>query len=514
MYATTFPAISTPSALPARRLSLLLIVLGLAQVLIWGVAGGMAYTSTELDSAEQLVWGAAIEGGYWKHPPLPSWIMHGVLRFTEPSVALPLMMAQAAIVLALALSWRLAREFLPPAQAALSVLLTSLVLYHNAGADSFNHNTALLPFQAAATLAFFFATRRDSLLWWAVAGLFAGLSILVKYVAVMPLAGLLVYLLLDRSLHHRRTLAGLLLGAAVCLLTVSPHLLWLHQNEYAPFQYAQSVVLPLQGFGAKAGSVGAFLLTQLYRVVPLLLVLALVLWRRPREQGEKGSLAQRDRLFIWIAALSPLAVTILFGLASGTRLEARWGANAFLLSGLLAVMLLRPVVTDRLLKLMMGLTVAVHLLLCGGLVLGKSLVAEHYGKTTRSNFPAAELAQATQQIWRSHTTAPLRIVATDIWLGGNLRAFGLPDIAVLIDGSHRKSPWISQEDVYNCGAVVLDDQSKDGRAGPVNPAEQQALMAEATATGTWQLAWGGETKQRRAVRWAYLPPRDPARCTR
>ncbi|WP_256077224.1 glycosyltransferase family 39 protein [Massilia sp. YIM B04103] len=509
MQSTLLPAAALPSG---RRLSNLLIVLGLAQILIWGLAGGLAYSSTELDSAEQLVWGAAIEGGYWKHPPLPSWIMHGVLRFTDPSVALPLMMAQAAIVIALALSWRLAREFLPPAQAALSVLLTSLILYHNAGADSYNHNTALLPFQAAATLAFFLATRRDSLLYWAGAGLFAGLAILVKYVAVMPLAGLLLYLLLDRSLHHRRTLIGLLLGAAVCVLTLSPHLLWLQQNDYAPFQYAQSVVLPLQGFGAKLGSVGSFLVTQLYRVLPLLLVLALLAWRRPRERQEMLPLAQRDRLFIWIATLSPLAVTILFGLASGTRLEARWGANAFLLSGLLAVMLLRPVATAGLLKLITVLTVAVHVLLCAGLVLGKSMVAEHFGRTTRANFPAAELALATQQAWRTHTSAPLRIVATDIWLGGNLRAFGLPDIAVLIDGSHHKSPWVRREDVRNCGAMVLDDQSKDGRAGPVNPPEQLALIAGAAATGTWQLAWGNDMKQRRTVRWAYLPPQDPSRC--
>jgi 4-amino-4-deoxy-L-arabinose transferase-like glycosyltransferase len=496
-----------------RYLTTALLALGLTQIFIWGIAAWYAYSSIELDSAEQLVWGKTLQWGYWKHPPLPSWIMHGASGLVTPSVALPLVMAQAAIVTALALSWRLAREVLPPRLAALSVLLTSLVLYHNAGADSFNHNTVLLPFQAATTLACYLAARRGSLRWWAATGLFAGLSILVKYVAITHIVGLLLYLLLDRSVHHRRTLAGLLLSAMVFTLVISPHFYWLYANHFPPMQYARSVMLPLAGTASALASVAAFLEVQCYRLVPLLPLLLLVARRRRRAGSVPGKLMSKpDRLFVWLNSLAPLLITILFSLASGSKLEARWGANAFLLAGLLAMVVLRPVVTAGLLRNVMALTVSVHLVLCLGLVLSKSVIADHLGRRTRANFPAAELAWVTEQTWRAHTGVPLRIVATDIWLGGNIRASGLPGVSVLIDGDYAKSPWIRPEDVYACGAIVLDDAITERRAGNADRQPLQALLANAAASGTFPLTWGGNEYERRTVRWAYLPPHDQARC--
>ena len=101
-----------------------------------------------------------------------------------------------------------------PRRSLIATALTSLVAYHNFGADSFNHSTALLPFQAATVLFFFLATRRKTFHLWALAGLFAGLSVLVKYVALMPILGLLLYFALDRRLHNRNAVVGLAITVA------------------------------------------------------------------------------------------------------------------------------------------------------------------------------------------------------------------------------------------------------------------------------------------------------------
>jgi len=493
-----------------------LFMLGLAQILMWGVSAWLGYSSTELDSAEQLSWATGLELGYWKHPPLPSWIMHGVLLLFKPSVVLPLVMVQTGIVIALAFTWRLAREILPPRQAALSVLLTSLVLYHNAGADSFNHNTVLLPFQAAATLAFFLALRHSSLRWWMAAGLFGALAMLVKYVAAIHFAGLLLYLLLDRSAHHRRNVAGMLLGAAVFVLVLSPHLYWLRANGYPPMQYAHSVMIPLTGPASAFASVAQFIETQVFRLIPLLPLLIYVVRQRhvaPTADDVEMMISRRDKLFVWVAGLAPLLVTIAFSLVSGSKLEARWGANAFLLTGMLAIVVIRPHLTAQRLKNMMAATLLAQFVLCVGLVAGKSVVAKHFDRRTRANFPAAELAQEAERTWRAHTNAPLRLVATDIWLGGNLRAAGLPGVAVLIDGDYTKSPWITQDDVHACGMLVLDDTISNARAGVFDPQQLHALMDSAQASGSMTLNWGSAKQERRTVHWAYLPPHDAARCT-
>ncbi|MGO4469912.1 hypothetical protein AB4Z11_30595, partial [Pseudoduganella sp. RAF53_2] len=115
-------------------------------------------------------------------------------------------------------------------------------------------------------------------------------------------------------------------------------------------------------------------------------------------------------------------------------------------------------------------------------------------------------------VWHSYTDAPLRIIASDFWLGGNLRAFGLPDAEVMIDGDAAKSPWVTPEDLYNCGAMVLDDQITDRRAGSPQAPELDAMIASAPASGTFNLAWGSDGQERHAVRWAYLPPHSPTLC--
>jgi hypothetical protein len=52
---------------------------------------------------------SSLENGYWKHPPVRSWIMHVLIQIFGPSVALPFVAAQVGIVIALAFTWRVAR---------------------------------------------------------------------------------------------------------------------------------------------------------------------------------------------------------------------------------------------------------------------------------------------------------------------------------------------------------------------------------------------------------------------
>ena len=223
------PLKATAPDLPPWVVVLLLCT---GQVLIWSIATGLLYSAPELDSAEQFVWSFSIEQGYWKHPPLPSWIMHALLVWLDPSMELPFVATQVSIALALALTWRLGCEFMSTRRSLIAMALTSLVAYHNMGGDSFNHTTVMLPFQAATVLLFYLATRRGGMHLWALTGLFAGLAMLAKYAALIPIAGLLIYVLVDRPLHKRRVAIGLTVAAVVFALVLLPHALWLKRADY------------------------------------------------------------------------------------------------------------------------------------------------------------------------------------------------------------------------------------------------------------------------------------------
>ena len=509
-----------PELAPAHDRRRWVALLCIGQVLLWGLVVGLNYSAPEVDSAEQFVWAFSMENGYWKHPPLPSWIMHGLIQLFGPSLLLPFIATQTCIVIALALTWRLGCEFMSPTRSLIAMALTSLVTYHNIGGDSFNHNTVLLPFQAATLLLCYLATRRQAWHLWVLTGLFAGLAMLVKYVALFPLAGLLVYFALDRSLHTRRTLLGLLLAVGVFTLVLVPHVLWLRASHFLPLRYAHEVTRELPGLLATLQSLAEFVFTQLLRLLPFFVGLLLVML--PGRAAARGAarlspLALGDRLFVWVAACTPLLITMGIGLFSETALQARWGTNAFLLAGLLAMTLLRRPDSPAMFKRCLQAVIVMQVVLCVSQTLSKTVLADHFERRTRANFPGAALALKAQETWAAHTDAPLRLVVSDIWLGGNLIANSPQRLAVLIDGYHFKSPWVNDKAVENCGALILDDTTADsaGHAAP-QPA-LDALMARAEFTGTWTLPWAhpklrADSPERGVVRWGIIRPEAGQAC--
>ena len=213
--------------------------------------------------------------------------------------------------------------------------------------------------------------------------------------------------------------------------------------------------------------------------------------------------------------MSPIVLTLAIGVLTDTTLQSRWGANSFLLSGWLAMSLCPRADTPAMLRRCLRFAVVAHVALCLGFTLSKTVLSEHLQRRTRANFPGAVLARFAQSTWRAHTSAPLRVVVSDIWLGGNLIANNARPLAVLIDGHYLKSPWIKEQAVTDCGALVLDDQTVDaaGRDQP-HPA-LDALMRRADVTGTWELPWAPGPKHPSGsgeVRWGIILPDRQGNC--
>ena len=457
---------------------------------------------------------------------MPSWIMHVLVQAFGPSIALPFVATQVCIVIALALTWRLGCEFMSSQRALIAMALTSLVTYHNLGGDNFNHSLVGLPFQAATVLFFYRATRRGGWHWWALAGLFGGLGLLVKYVALLPLAGLVLYLVLDSSQHHRRTVQGLAVATVVFVVVLLPHALWLWQTDFLPFKYAHTAALHLDSWSAVARNLVDFGFMQWVRTLPFLACLTYVFW--PRKAASPATvtslqaellpvLPAQDRLFLWVCALSPLLLTAIFGLVSHTEVLSRWGTNGFLCSGLLVMALVRRVDTPQMLRRVLVFVVATHVVLSVGMTLSKTVLADHLHRQTRANFPGAVLAQNAMQVWKARTDAPLRLVVSDIWLGGNIVANSPQRVAVLIDGYMLRSPWVDADAVRDCGALVLDNQTTGATGASDNSPALNALMARATVTGVWNLPWAVSQQEATdsatgVIRWGLIAPAVPGAC--
>ena len=125
---------------------------------------------------EGIYWGHEWQWGYYKHPPLSSWLLYVFFRCF--GALGPYLLGQLCVALALWLTWRLGRRVLEPPQAALGSALLLAVFYYTLPSLEFNHNLAQLPVWAGFLWAFHVALTQRNPSFWLLLGTLAGLGLI------------------------------------------------------------------------------------------------------------------------------------------------------------------------------------------------------------------------------------------------------------------------------------------------------------------------------------------------
>ena len=95
-----------------------------------------------------------------------------------------------------------------------------------------------------------------------------------KYFVVVLAAPLVLFALFDRDARKALATPGPYVAAAVALVVMSPHLLWLVQNDFLPFAYVEARARHFAGLRDYLVLPRWFLLGQLGSLVPSLLIAA------------------------------------------------------------------------------------------------------------------------------------------------------------------------------------------------------------------------------------------------
>lgn len=485
----------------------------IAFVLVWTFLMALSHSAPDLDGMEELVWAVSLEWGYTKHPPVPTWMLYAITHLFGRPVWLPFFAGMLASAAALWFLWLLAREFTSPARAAVGVLLVSTTTYFSIRGTIFNHDTAQLWSVAASTWLFYRALRYQAQGSWIGLGVVAGLSFLTKYSAVIQFTAFFLFMLRHGSFRDRRTIHGVGLAGAAFAVVVLPHLLWLVSSDFAPFRYAGNS-LDSGGRWEAFKDMRSFVTTQIGRLSPMIAVwLAWWVWQRKRpaapddESGSRNwwrSLSPWDRSFLLWVGLAPCLSTLVVSTVLGTRLVAAWGTTFFILWGFLLFRLLHGDEREMLRRIAV-IVIAAQLAMAIGYALARGPVAWLAGRPARSTFPAAEIAAKMNAIWAEHVPGmPLRVVAADTWLGGNIALNSGPDVQVFIDGRVEESPWLDADEALRCGLLVV--YSRVTRRGAEPTAELLSLVERARWSGLAEQRWSSESSPLIDLNWAIIPP--------
>lgn len=437
---------------------LLLVVLAW-HLSVWVVAPALAYEMLPLDTLELLGWGQEWQLGYYKHPPLGAWLGEATLELAGGWLPSLYLLAQLVLVVTLVYVWKTARLWLDRDRAAIAALLLQGSYFHTVLVPNFNMNTLQLPLWAGFCYHLLRALRGAPRHWLAV-GAFAALALLAKYSGLLLLAtGVALVLVLPEGRASLRT-RWPWLGAALALLLLAPHLVWLAEHWRLPLAYLASFDAPgdatwhaqlLEPLRFAAGALLSLLLA-LVLLVPLL-------GRSHRPGAPSGGhpratrsdrTERRDRWIVAALALGPLLLTMVYGMSTGSRLKSTWAFPFFSLAGL-ALLMSCPTRTDRTaLRRFAGLLAVVGLLVAGG----------HFAYKLRSErpktaFDGPALAAAVVDAWQSQVDAPLRIVIANHVLSAIVSGYAPTRPSMLVNADPRLSPWVDADRLERHGAIAV-----------------------------------------------------------
>jgi 4-amino-4-deoxy-L-arabinose transferase-like glycosyltransferase len=459
---------------------------------VWSILPTLLLAAPHGDNVEQLNWSQAFQWGYFKHPPLPTWLLRGAIDVFGPSAGLTYALAMTCAAVALFLVWLCARQLMTPRQ-ALIALLVSTANYYLMGRGSFlNHNTVMLPFVALSAWAVLRIVRGAGWRMWLVLGLAQALGLLTKYqMSLIVLANGTA--LLAAGVHRQpRFAAHAALAAAATLVPLIPHALWLADHQFTTFQYAGHSLLADLEPTRRLAACASFLAQQLARLTPAMLALVLLIgfarWPSfalpsfalrasegkpsepanddPGSRGEApGARTAREARALAVLAIMPLAVIVLLVLIAGVAPQNHWGSTSTLLIPLLLARYLRSPARDSI-RAAVAATVLCHV---GAIVW--NVVVWKVDPGPHHRFAARALATLAQQQWAQHESGPIRLVIGPDWEAGSIALYLPGHPAVVPNADWRQAPWIDRDLLSRCGALVV--------ARVELPVQQQLSAAEA-----------------------------------
>lgn len=517
-----------PVVLPVPGLSdtqRVLIALA-AMVLVWTLSVSFFYPTPPWDNVEELFWAGSFEFGYYKHPPLPSWIMGVLVRIAGREPWLTYAAGLACGAGALFIVWNWSREMVTGQRALLALALGTLVTYHVQRATIFNHNTVQLPWLAGYWWMLWRVLRAPTSRYrdWAFLGVFAALAFLTKYSVVVQFAIGLAFIVRQGLWRTRHVQVGIGVAGGVALVLAAPHFIWMFRHPDLSVAYALHSVHSKTPDVYSYHSLVHVVRQQIARLAPMALVAAcLWLWRAKAvpapQRAATVSAGAFDRRFLAWAAFGPACVVLPLAAMLQITLLPAWLTTFFLPLALWAVVTVPGLDaenwTRRRWRILLAVIVCAQILTALGQGWIEGVASRKLGYMTRPNLPARDVSVALDRVWQDrvgHT--PYELIVGDTWFAGAVALQTDRPMALLVDGEERDSPWLPHGALARQGGMVVILDNADFRSEGLL---LEPLLKLAHCRGTLQVPWTGTDAAHSArIRWGIvLPHGGTARdCTR
>ena len=317
-----------------------------SHIVIWTVVPSISNDNLPLDVIEAIVWSDGWPLGWDKHPPLSSWFPGLFFQIFGNQDWSYYFLSQLFVVLSFIVVWKFSVDFFQnKIHGLISVLLLEGIYFYNFTTPEFNVNICQLPFWALTVYYCWKGIKQNDNVSWLLLGMFAALGVLSKYLFVYLLVAIdvfFIYLIIIKKFNFKS-----LISLFAFFLVLTPHLIWLTENDYITFTYA------LSRTGTEESNYldylyypFTFLGKQIGIFIPFFVMFLFV----TSKFKTKLKLKDKKLLFLLTINLVPVILIFLTSLLMGVKIRTMWMTPFYLFSGVLLVYIFQNQINLKKLK--------------------------------------------------------------------------------------------------------------------------------------------------------------------
>tara|TARA_B100001123_G_scaffold5665_1_gene7282 strand:+ start:846 stop:2210 length:1365 start_codon:yes stop_codon:yes gene_type:complete len=378
---------------------------------VWTLIPSLTNVNLPLDTIEALAWGSNLDWGFNKHPPMSAFAVEFFYQIFGSQDWAYYFLSQIFVVSAFFVVWIFSKEFFKNENYCLiSVLLLEGIYFYNFTTPEFNVNVCQLPFWALSVLYAWKGFKYNKTSDWLLFGLFAALGILSKYLFIYLLIAMdvfFLYMIAKKKVNFKS-----LITLVSFLLVLSPHLIWLTENDYITIAYGlqrtgtgdQNILdhflHPLIFLGKQIGILIPFFVMFLFLVSKL---------------KTKFNFKDKKLLFLLTINIIPIILMFLTSMIMGVKIRTMWMTPFYLFLGVLFVYLFEKRIDLK--KTNKFVTVFLILFFLTPIIYSYVSISK---TDKRTDYPGKEIARLVENRWDKNFSNEIGIVVGDEWFGGNL----------------------------------------------------------------------------------------------
>jgi len=383
----------------------------LSHLIIWVLIPFITNNNLPLDTIEALAWGSNLDWGFNKHPPLSALVVEIFFQIFGNKDWAFYFLSQIFVVTSFFLVWKFSKDFIKnKIHSLIAVILLEGIYFYNYTTPEFNVYVCELPFWTLTVLFCWRGFKDNQIFDWLFFGLFAALGVLSHYLFVYLLAAIdafFIYMFLKNKINFK-----FLFSLIPFFLVLSPHLIWLVENDYTTITYAlHRTGTGDQNFLDHLFHPIIFLGKQIGILIPFFLMISFLVSRFKI----KFNFKDKKLLFLLTINIIPIILMFFTSLLMGVKIRTMWMTPFYLFFGVLFIYVFQTQI--KLTKIKSFILLFLFLFIFSPFAYAFISITQ---TDKRTDYPGKKIATKVQKSWDNKFNSNIRYVSGDEWTAGNL----------------------------------------------------------------------------------------------